>query len=432
MEFKIEEAGSYALPAKAELYEVVDVAYEILSQKEGETDVTVAEIKEGKLVIAPEDLSKDYTIKFKATFTYNEATETKEFEVTVKGISEFQSVSALIAAATAGSIKDKETTIYVQGIVKSVDATKNLAWITDGEKDFEVYGKVVASSLLGYGDIKEGDLVFVTGTYTVYKETTHETVGGTAKILKKAVPAKDVQVAFAAKDLALDDVEANVVNQALPTTSTKYPDVTISWALKGTSTTTTVTDNKMTCTQSETEAEEVTLTATVSAEGVEAKTVDVKFTVKKKVAVVKKTITQESLGYASGSNVAYVTADTTKEIDGITYKYNNLGAFGNGIQIKQNGFICNTTAYDKDIYQIVIWIGKNGGKGNTNGTVYIENFKFEAADNADFTNSKTLTPTVSGSYITLTVPTGCKYFKITDVSTHTVYLNSIEVQVLAE
>ena len=156
------------------------------------------------------------------------------------------------------------------------------------------------------------------------------------------------------------------------------------------------------------------------------------YMVKSEKALPKLVMTQESMGYSEGNNVAYVTTTPASfTVDGVTFEYkDSVGAFGNGIQLKTNGTIYNTTALTSDIYSIILFVGYNGGKG-VNGTdkVYTSNFKVEVSATADFADAVELTATVDGSNAIYAVQSGSyKYVRITGLYTKTMYINSITVK----
>ena len=149
-------------------------------------------------------------------------------------------------------------------------------------------------------------------------------------------------------------------------------------------------------------------------------------------ALPKVVLTQESMGYTAGNNVAYATTTPGSfEVKGVTFEYkNSVGSYGNGIQFKKstNGTLYNTTALSSDITSIVLFIGSSTGAGVAGGTAYPDNWKVEVANNADFTDAVTLTGTKDGSYITYAIESGSyQYVRVTNTSTYACYINTLTI-----
>ena len=276
---KVDSGETITLPTVGGVFEDVKAVYALTSAKG-------ATIDGGKITF--DTVGALTTLNFTVTLTCGDASVVKNFSVDVKPV-EFLDVTAAIAAATEGE------NIYIQGVVASINATATTpyCWITDGENDFEVYGAVVAGSPLDYKGIKVGDVIQVSGKYTVYNGT-KETARDSATIHAKLEATDAQKVMMTARELTdLDDIQDNVVNRQLATAGTVYNDVAISWAVKGGNTTTvSITDNKLTATQTDVD-QEVTLVATIT-KGEETSSKEVKVTVKKVSATKTKTIAYTS------------------------------------------------------------------------------------------------------------------------------------------
>ena len=276
---KVDSGETITLPTVGGVFEDVKAVYALTSAKG-------ATIDGGKITF--DTVGALTTLNFTVTLTCGDASVVKNFSVDVKPV-EFLDVTAAIAAATEGE------NIYIQGVVASINATATTpyCWITDGENDFEVYGAVVAGSPLDYKGIKVGDVIQVSGKYTVYNGT-KETARDSATIHAKLEATDAQKVMMTARELTdLDDIQDNVVNRQLATAGTVYNDVAISWAVKGGDTATvSITDNKLTATQTDVD-QEVTLVATIT-KGEETSSKEVKVTVKKVSATKTKTIAYTS------------------------------------------------------------------------------------------------------------------------------------------
>ena len=276
---KVDSGETITLPTVGGVFEDVKAVYALTSAKG-------ATIDGGKITF--DTVGALTTLNFTVTLTCGDASVVKSFSVDVQPV-EFLDVTAAIAAAKEGE------NIYIQGVVTSVNATASTpyCWITDGENDFEVYGAVVAGSPLNYKGIKVGDVIKVSGKYTVYNGT-KETAKGSATIHAKLEATDAQKVMMTARELTdLDDIQDNVVNRQLATAGTVYNDVAISWAVKGDNTpTVSITDNKLTATQTDVD-QDVTLVATIT-KGEETSSKEVKVTVKKVSATKTKTIAYTS------------------------------------------------------------------------------------------------------------------------------------------
>lgn len=276
---EVDSGETITLPTVGGVFEDVKAVYALTSAKG-------ATIDGGKITFDSVDVATQ--VYFTVTLTCGDVTVVKNFYFEVQPI-EFLDVTAAIAAATEGE------NIYIQGVVASINATASTpyCWITDGENDFEVYGAVVAGSPLNYKGIKVGDVIKVSGKYTVYNGT-KETARDSATIHAKLEATDAQKVMMTARELTdLDDIQDNVVNRQLATAGTVYNDVAISWAVKGGNTATvSITDNKLTATQTDVD-QNVTLVATIT-KGEETTSKEVKVTVKKASATKTKTIAYTS------------------------------------------------------------------------------------------------------------------------------------------
>ena len=420
---EVDSGEVITLPTVGGVFEDVKAVY-ALTSTEGAT------IEGGKITFDSVDVAT--RVDFSVTLTCGDATVVKDFYFEVQPV-EFLSVTDAIASAKEGE------NIYIQGIVTS--KSSNYCWITDGESDFEVFGAVVDGSPLNYAGINLGDVIKVSGKYTLYNSTVHETTSGSAKICAR-IEAKDTtdaqKVIMTSKELALPDIESNVENKQLTENGTTHTDVAISWAVKGGNTATvSVADNKLTATQTDTD-QNVTLVATIT-KGEETLQTEVSFKVYKievVVATISKKVDQVAFGWSTGHDISYPASAATVEIDSITYSY-MCGCYGNGLQFKKNTnqYFMNSTAFESDINKIVIVFGSSSGKGTTGGTAYPENLKVEISKDGTFTDSVELSGKKSDSEVTYSASSysGYKYYRVTNISTsYAVYLNSIEACIIDE
>ena len=420
---EVDSGETITLPTVGGVFEDVKAVY-ALKSAEGAT------IEGGKITFDSVDVAT--TVEFSVTLTCGDVTVVSDFSFDVQPV-EFLSVTDAIAAATVGE------NIYIQGIVTS--KSSNYCWITDGESDFEVFGAVVDGSPLNYAGINLGDVIKVSGKYTLYNSTVHETTSGSAKICAR-IEAKDTtdaqKVIMTSKELALPDIESNVENKQLTEKGTTHNDVAISWAVKGGNTATvSVTDNKLTATQTDAD-QNVTLVATIT-KGAETLQTEISFKVYKievVVATISKKVDQVAFGWSTGNNIAYPDSAATVEIDSITYSY-TCGCYGNGLQFKKNTnqYFMNSTAFESDINKIVIVFGSSSGKGTTGGTAYPENLKVEISKDGTFTDAVELSGKKSDSEVTYSASSysGYKYYRVTNISSsYAVYLNSIEACIIDE
>lgn len=277
---EVDSGETITLPTVGGVFEDVKAVY-ALTSAEGAT------IEGGKITFGSVDVAT--RVDFTVTLTCGDVTVVEDFYFEVQPV-EFLSVTDAIAAAKEGE------NIYIQGIVTSITPTGSNpnCWITDGEKDFEVFGAVVEGSPLDYDGIKVGDVIKVSGKYTLYNETTHETSKGSAKICAKLEATDAQKVMMTEKELTdLADIQDDVVDRQLATAGTIYTDVALSWTVKGGNTATvSIAENKLTATQTDAD-QEATLVVTIT-KGDVTTTKEVKVTVKKASATKTKTIAYTS------------------------------------------------------------------------------------------------------------------------------------------
>ncbi len=302
----------YDLNTTPMVFDDVEISYAV---KAGDTTGTVVE--DGKVTFGTVGSATNVTIV--ATLTCNGETTTKEFTFEVAPL-EFKDVTEAVDGKTTGD------SIMVTGVVTS--KTSSYCWISDGTTDFQVYG-LDASSKYKFADINVGDVIYVMGTYKLYN-TTHETDSNTGKIIDKGVATAEQKLAITASELALADIDEDVVDQQLATAGTTFTDATISWAPKATYAGVTVTDNKLTATQQADDVA-VTLVATITA-GTKTTTKEVSFTLKKVSAtkVVKTSYSGTGIAYNTDPVLVYDTEDYAEALGLNTTIFNVICTKGDG------------------------------------------------------------------------------------------------------
>lgn len=271
-------SDTYVLPS-ASVFGDVTITAEKDSSDTTSTKVSGNEITFGLV-------ESETQVKVKVIFECNGKTAEDVITFTVTPL-EFTTITDLINATKGDNptvIKDK-TTIYTYGVVKSInttnsDSTKHYAWITDGTSDFEVYGNL-AETGLQYSDFAVGDVIYVTGLYTLYG-TTHETSKGTAKVYEKREATVDEKLLVTAAELTLPATYEEDTTVQLQTVGKIFSDINVSWAAKQPYTTASVSvENVLTITQGSAD-EDVTLVATVEKTGVNLTQREISFKVKAK------------------------------------------------------------------------------------------------------------------------------------------------------
>lgn len=386
----VDSKATITLPTVGSVFEDVKAVYAKVDPN-APAEVNGGEITFGSVGTATK-------VYFTVTLTCGDKTMTETFYFEVQPV-EFKDVTAAV-----DGIKENDT-IYVRGIVTEIGS--NFAWISDGTTDFEIYGTLDTSEgNLKYTDLSIGDIIAVSGKYTLYNGTVHE-VSGTGVIYKKLdIEKTDAQkVAVTVRELAgFRDIASNVVDQQLATAGTTFNTVGINWDVKGTSTTTDITDNKMSITQGA--REEVTVEATITLNEVEVKK-EFKFTVYEAgVVFAYSTATTETKANAEGINLTTILAldptvftvtytkgesgtnETAFRTDGVRM-YANKGKVGNSLTFTA------ATGYKIDWVMIqfntandgtyaVVKAGDNT-KTATDGVYTINNGSFELID--DNTNA---------------------------------------------
>ena len=111
------------------------------------------------------------------------------------------------------------------------------------------------------------------------------------------------------------------------------------------------------------------------------------------------TLTAESLMGYTGTNIAYGDGHGEKAISGTTFKYNQLGCYGNGIQFnnKTKNYICNTTAFGKAIKKITITL--NTQMADTTAGKDLFFYKTGDASMAEITSDGTSIQYTKGTYV---------------------------------
>ena len=407
---EVDSGEVITLPTVGGVFEDVKAVY-ALTSTEGAT------IEGGKITFDSVDVAT--RVDFTVTLTCGDATVVKDFYFEVQPV-EFLSVTDAIAAATVGE------NIYVQGIVTS--KSSNYCWITDGEKDFEVYGAVVEGSPLDYAGIKVGDVIKVSGKYALHNGTVHETAEGSSKICEKLEATDAQKVMMTAKELTdLADIQEDVVDRQLAPAGTVYTDVALSWAVKGGNTATvSITENKLSVTQTDAD-QEVTLVATIT-KGEATSSKEVKVLVKKISAT--KTLT-----------LAYSDTTTTTNMDG-TNQAALLGLNATlfsvvGGKESANNNVGLNKAGRLHLYGAKVSSGTNDQKGNTLTISLLDttNYKLDSIKinfGGTVSNSLTVgeteyTPTANGSQeIALTANSVTLQNTVKDATTQ-IWILSIEI-----
>ena len=407
---EVDSGEVITLPTVGGVFEDVKAVY-ALTSAEGAT------IEGGKITFDSVDVAT--RVDFSVTLTCGDATVVKDFYFEVQPV-EFLSVTDAIAAATVGE------NIYVQGIVTS--KSSNYCWITDGEKDFEVYGAVVEGSPLNYAGIKVGDVIKVSGKYALHNGTVHETAEGSSKICAKLEATDAQKVMMTEKELTdLADIQEDVVDRQLAPAGSVYTDVALSWVVKGGNTATvSITENKLTATQTDAD-QEITLVATIT-KGEVTTTKEVKVTVKKISAT--KTLT-----------LAYSDTTTTTNMDGTNQAALlglNAALFSvvGGKESAQNNVGLNK-AGRLHLYGAKVSSGTNDQKGNTLTISLLDttNYKLDSIKinfGGTVSNSLTVgeteyTPTANGSQeIALTANSVTLQNTVKDATTQ-IWILSIEI-----
>ena len=409
---KVDSGETITLPTVGGVFEDVKAVYALTSAKG-------ATIDGGKITF--DTVGALTTLNFTVTLTCGDASVVKNFSVDVKPV-EFLDVTAAIAAATEGE------NIYIQGVVASINATATTpyCWITDGENDFEVYGAVVAGSPLDYKGIKVGDVIQVSGKYTVYNGT-KETARDSATIHAKLEATDAQKVMMTARELTdLDDIQDNVVNRQLATAGTVYNDVAISWAVKGGNTTTvSVADNKLTATQTDVD-QEVTLVATIT-KGEETSSKEVKVTVKKASATKTVTLAYSATTTANmdGTNQAALLGlnDTLFEVVGAKESASNNVGLNKAGQIRLYGATVTDGVNDQKGSSLTIKL-----LDTTNYKLDSIKINFGATVSDSLTVGETVyTPTKNGSQEIALTANSVKLQNTVKDATTQIYILSIEI-----